>query len=288
MSLNIELIKKLRAETSASIKDCNNALRESNNNIIEAVEWLRLKGVASARKKSSRSTREGIITIFNANNKIVLLELNAETDFVCKNEKFLKLADKIAEVAHSHNIGNIQDLVNYPVGNIKVNEYINEHIATIGENIVLKRVKLIQPDNGTLHYYIHGRIGNNSGSIITVINISGNNSPEIQEFAKHISMHITATKPMTLNVSDLDPGFIAKERQIITTRVQQEGKPTNITIKIVEGKLNKFYENVVLMEQISVIDNKTKIRNLSNDIQNKFGNTITSFARFEVGEDSYD
>jgi len=284
MSLNKELVKKLRAKTDAGIKDCNNALKESKNNLEKALEWLRLKGVTSAKKKSHRMTKEGVITIFNANNQAVLLELNAETDFVCKSKKFLKLASKLAETAHQHNAESVSDLLNYSIDGIKINEYISEHIAIIGENIILKRIKLIKSENGQLYSYIHGKNSDDSGSIVTIVDISGNNLPEVQKLAQQLSMHITATKPIALNISDLDRKVIEKEKQILSIQVEQEGKPQNIAKKIVEGKMNKFYENVVLMEQTFVMDSKIKIKNLDRDMKNRYGNTISGFTRFEVGE----
>lgn len=287
MSSSIHLIKALRKKTDAAIKDCSKALSKSNNNMEEAEEILRLQGMYSAKKRSSKPTKEGVVTMFSSGSRAVLIELCAETDFVCKNQKFLELADLLAKAAYAFNCENTEDfLKNTSIEGVKTKDFIDQHIATIGENIILKKIKTISVTPGHLHSYIHGKINANSGSIISVIGFKGAELDGTAQLARQIAMHVVASKPLALNVSDLCSSIVSKEKRVLRAQVEQEGKPSSIADKIIEGRLNKFYENVVLMEQVFVLDNKTKIKTLNSEIKDKYQNSLDNFIRLAVGEDS--
>lgn len=285
MPPNINLIKILRTKTGASIKNCQQALTHNNNNLEQATRWLRSEGIYSARNKYSKTTQEGIVTIICSNNKATLTELSVETDFARKNQKFINLAYNITKAAHIFNSNNIQDfLINAHIKDTQIKNIIDEHINIIGENIVLKKIRNISINSGYLHYYIHNKSSENSGDIITVIAIQGKPYKEVQQFDKQIAMHITALNPLVLETSDLHQTIINKEKEIIVTQLQKEGKSSQMIEKILPGKLIKFYKDTVLMEQILVTDNKSLINKLLRNIKSQYGNSIEKFVRIAVGE----
>ena len=285
MLTNINLIRVLRTKTGAPIKHCQQALTNNNNDLEQSIRWLRSEGMHSARTKYSKTTQEGIITIFCSNNKATLTELSVETDFARKNQKFINLADNITKAAHIYNSENVQDfLINAHIKNIQIKKIIDEHINIIGENIVLKKIRNISINSGYLHYYIHNKINENSGDIITVMTIQGNIYKEVEQFAKQIAMHITALNPLVLKTSDLHQTIINKEKELIISQLQKEGKSSKMVEKILPGKLAKFYKDTVLMEQILVTDNKSLIKTLLSNMKSQYGNAIEKFIRIAVGE----
>ena len=282
-------VKELREKTNSGMMDCKKALEECDGNMEDAIAWLRKKGLATASKKSGRIASEGVVAICNRGNTAVILELNSETDFVAKNDKFQNLASKLAQAAAEKSAGSVEQLLDMksPISSATVKDEIIEHIATIGENISLRRLAMASVSSGIVVHYIHNAIADGMGKIGVLVALeSASNSEEIKELGKHIAMHIAAIKPESLSIEDLDKDLIAKEKAIFEEQALASGKPAGVIEKMVEGRIRKLYEEVVLMEQVSVIDGKVKISQLLSDLSKKLGSEvkIKSFVRYALGE----
>ena len=282
-------VKELREKTNSGMMDCKKALEECDGNMEDAIAWLRKKGLATASKKSGRIASEGVVAICNRGNTAVILELNSETDFVAKNDKFQNLASKLAQAAAEKSAGSVEQLLDMksPISSATVKDEIIEHIATIGENISLRRLAMASVSSGIVVHYIHNAIADGMGKIGVLVALeSASHSEEIKELGKHIAMHIAAIKPESLSIEDLDKALIAKEKAIFEEQALASGKPAGVIEKMVEGRIRKLYEEVVLMEQVSVIDGKVKISQLLSDLSKKLGSEvkIKSFVRYALGE----
>ncbi|MSO13890.1 translation elongation factor Ts [Rickettsiales endosymbiont of Trichoplax sp. H2] len=287
MSISASLIKELRNKTGAGMLDCKKALLETNSNIDDAVAWLRKKGLASAGKKAGRETSEGVIAINIDGNNATIIELNSETDFVGKNEKFLNLAKKVVKSAHDYEGVEVEKFLES--GNhdsTPINELIAEHISIIGENISLKKINKIGVSKGKIIPYMHNKLADNIGKIGVVVALEGDVNDEIEEFGRQLAMHIAASKPMALNVESLDKDVVEKEKDILRDQALQSGKPANVVEKMIEGRIRKFLEEIVLLEQAFVIDGKTKINKVIEDLKSKNNCdfNISGYLRYEIGE----
>jgi len=277
----IELITKLREMTGAGIKDCNNALKEANNDIEKAVVILREKGIASAVKRADRAAKQGIVVAKISDDKKtgVLLELNCETDFVARTDKFKALADSLATfVANSSSQENI--LEQKFDGTRTVQDLIKESIGTIGENIVLKRTaKFVS--NGVISSYIHM---NSSLGVLVDFECPQDvaSSEAFANLSKEIAMQIAAVCPLYVTRDQVPAEEVNKEKDIYVKQLQEEGKPANIIDKIVLGKLNKFYSQICLMEQPYMREEKETIKNVVAKVNKDI--VIKQFARFKIGE----
>jgi len=277
----IELITKLREMTGAGIKDCNNALKEANNDIEKAVVILREKGIASAVKRADRAAKQGIVVAkISADKKSgVLLELNCETDFVARTDKFKALADSLATfVANSSSADNILEQKFDDTRTVQ--DLIKEAIGTIGENIVLKRTAKFS-SNGVVSSYIHM---NNSLGVLVDFECSQEvaNTEDFQNLSKEIAMQIAAVCPLYVTRDQVPAEEVNKEKEIYVKQLQEEGKPANIIDKIVLGKLNKFYSQICLMEQPYMREEKETIKNVVAKVNKDI--VIKQFARFKIGE----
>lgn len=299
MSIEIKAIqvKELRDKTSAGMMDCKKALIETNGDIALACDWLKKHGLANAAKKTDREANEGAIAIFvnDTHTSAAILELNAETDFVSKNEKFQNLIKKVAKAALDFN-GNLsntaEDLENFKTSNIEdssINDLISENIAILGENLNLKRVKRIKIEGNFVATYIHNIISQGAGKIGVVVSLKATKyTQELAALGKQIAMHIAAAKPEALTSDALDKNIVAKEREILQEQAKLSGKPDNVIEKIVEGKMQKLYEEIVLLEQVFILDSKIRIKDLLKNFNEISGDnvSITSFDRFTVGENA--
>lgn len=286
--IDANVVRDLREKTGAGFMDCKKALKETNGAFEEAVEWLRKKGIASAAKKADRVASEGLVAMHLTDNSAAIIELNSETDFVAKNPQFKDLAEGLVQEFMSANL----DLEGFKESTYsktgkKISETIAEHMAVIGENITLRRAKKLQAKQGTIAGYIHNAVAPGLGKIGVLVSFETDiDATKVRELGKQIAMHIAAVKPESLSVKDLDPALVETERRILKEQAASSGKPENVIEKMIEGRLSKFYEQVVLLEQPFVIDGKTKIADLLND----FGKTnnghikINEFVRFELGE----
>lgn len=283
---NIQLIKELRELTGAGIVDCKKALVETNGNLQDAVSLLRKKGAATAAKKSDRDTVDGLIAVSISDNKGAIIELNSETDFVARNEKFQNLASNIANLALT--CSNLEQLCKSKMpSNFSVEDELSEHIAAIGENLSLRRMSVLEVGSGIISSYVHNKVGEGLGKIAVLVAIESDaDKKDLEQLGKQIAMHIAATKPQAISVNDLDPKLIQNEREIFFEQSRNSGKPDNIIEKMVEGRLRKFYEEVVLLEQVFVIDNKTKIRDVIASKAKELGHElkIANIVKYERGE----
>ncbi len=270
--ISASMVKELRETTGAGMLDCKKALEETNGNMEEAITWLREKGISKAAKKASRIAAEGLgLTKVNGNNAVIL-EVNSETDFVAKNEEFKSLVDKIADILLESNVTNVEDALKLNVDDKTLEELIVEKISTIGEKLSFRRfTKVTKEDNQVFGTYSHM-----GGKIVTLCVMDGNDV----ELAKDIAMQIAAMRPSYLTREEVPSEVIEKEKTILTEQAENEGLDTNKIPMIVNGRLNKFYEEVCLVDQGFVKENKTKVGKYVESKNSK----INSFVRYEVGE----
>ena len=279
----LEKVKELRDVTGAGMQDCKNALRENDNNIEKSIEYLRKKGVLKAAKKSSRDAAEGLIILGEDKNAINLTEINAETDFVAKNEEFINFCKKISE--QSPKAENLDDLNNTKIDGVAIKDLIVSLVSKIGENIKLRRFKKILKEDSKSAFYVHNKVNNKSGKIISVLKYNSKNS-ESAKFATNICMHIAAMSPMALNEDNLESDFINKEKKIIEEQTDKNGKKPEIIEKIVNGKLNKVISENTLLNQKWVIDQELTVNQAIENFNKKYSDNfqILDFFKFKVGE----
>ena len=286
--MSTELIKILRDKTSAGMMDCKKALVETDNDIDKAVEWLRKKGLSAAAKKSARVTSEGLVAgRISADKKIgTLVEVNSETDFVALNDKFQNLVSSIAHLAVGSN--DVENLKNSKFGpSSTVAEEIMQTIATIGENITLRRVHSLSVTNGVVGCYIHNKVVEGAGKIATLVALESDGDKEVLEkLAHNIAMHITALNSLYLKRSDIPSAILEKEQEVFSEQVKALGKPQEVMSNIVKGKLEGFYKQNVLLEQPYIKDNSISIQDLIAQTSKEIGSNIEikSFVKYVLGE----
>ncbi|MDX2049969.1 MAG: translation elongation factor Ts [Rickettsiaceae bacterium] len=284
--ISANLVKELREKTGAGMMDCKKALSESAGDFEKAVDWLKAKGLAAAAKKAGRAAAEGLTALKIANNVGVAIELNAETDFVARNEQFQKLIKDICAIATSAT--NLEDLKKIKIDGTKtVEELIAENVATIGENLNLRRFSRVEVPQGFVTEYTHNAISSGLGKISVLVGLeTTSNAEEIKNLGRQIAMHIAAMRPQFLDIESVDGATVERERNIFIEQTKNTGKPINIIEKMVEGRIRKFYQEIVLLEQPFVIDGKTRIADVLDDLSKKIGSPIkiSSYARLELGE----
>ena len=281
---DIEKVKQLRKSTGAGFKDCNAALKESDGDLDKAAEILRVKGIAKASKKMSRSATEGVVVTSGDEKKMSLIEVNCETDFVAKNDDFIEFVKELSEL-NNHHSSNIEDLKKSTMKNNKtVDENLVALIAKIGEKITIGRVKTLADENSRNFAYQHSVIKDNVSKLIVIVSLNtSEKSDKIDLFGKQLSMHIAASNPIALNADLIDQEIINKEVNLIEEELKSSGKPEDIAKKISIGKINKFKDENSLMSQDWVMDPKMKVKDvLKNlDISNL---QINNFIRLKIGE----
>ena len=278
------MVKELREKTGVGMMDCKLALKENNGNIEASIDWLRTKGIAKAAKKEGRIASEGLISIENNGNVASIIEVNSETDFVARNEDFQMVVKKLS--ALSLESENLNELIKKQVDerNISVKDYITEMIASIGENINLRRLSKISLKNtGIISSYIHNQVIEGMGKIGVVVAIESEADKSIlEDLGKKIAMHIAATNPISISIDEIPEDILAREKNILSEEARASGKPEEIIEKMTEGRLKKYYQESVLLEQIFVVDGESKISDILNSIENPV--KITSFVRMGLGE----
>lgn len=284
---DLSLIKKLREATGCGIADCNKALAENGDDFEKSVDWLRKKGLSSAAKKTGRVTSEGAVAVAISGNKAAVVEVNSETDFVARNQKF---QDFVAAVA-AMSVGagdDVEKLKASKFGNSShsLDEEVKNQIGVIGENINVRRVANVSVANGLVVSYIHNAIAANMGKIAVLVALESTaNKDQIEELGKKIAMHIAAAKPDSLSVDKVDPSKLARETEVLKEQARASGKPESIIDKMIEGRIRKYYEEVVLLEQNFVMDDKVKIKDLVSKFSKENGETkISDFKLFILGE----
>ncbi|MGV3488270.1 MAG: translation elongation factor Ts [Tuberibacillus sp.] len=273
MAITAQLVKELREKTGAGMMDCKKALTETNGDIDKAIDLLREKGMAKAAKKADRIAAEGLSAVKIEGNKAVIVEVNSETDFVAKNDMFINLVDEIAGVLLKNNPESVEDALEVKLENGEtLGDKINEAIAKIGEKLSLRRFAVLEKNDGdTFGSYLHM-----GGRIAVLTHIVG----QSDEAAKDIAMHVAAINPRYVNRDDVPQAEIDHEKEVLKQQALNEGKPENIVEKMVQGRLNKFYEEICLVDQAYVKDPDIKV---SKYLADK-GVSVKAFVRYEVGE----
>ena len=281
---DIEKIKKLRQSTGAGFKDCNSALKESKGDLDKAAEILRVKGIAKASKKMTRDAKEGVIALSGNSNKTSLIEVNCETDFVAKNDDFIKFVKELSEI---NNIcsSKIDKLTQTKMSNGKtVQDNLVDLIAKIGEKITIGKIQTIENNNSQNFTYQHSVIKDNVSKLGVVVSLEvPEKNDKVNSFGKQLSMHIAASNPLALSSDDLKKEIIEKEQELITEELKSSGKPEDIAKKISLGKINKFKEENSLMTQDWVMEPKKKVKDIIKEI-NIPNLKIKEFIRLKIGE----
>lgn len=284
------MVKELRETTGAGMLDCKKALVEANGDMEQAVDWLRKKGLASAAKKSSRVAAEGLVAVAVDGNKGAAVEVNSETDFVAKNEIFQGYVEDAAKVA-LHCNGDVEAMKAFVcpkcADSKTFGERLTDMIAKIGENMNLRRAKVISVNNGVVCSYVHNAVRNGLGKIGVLVALESTaDKAKLEELGKHIAMHIAATAPIALNIAGVAPEAVEHEKSIFAEQAKASGKPANIIEKMVEGRIRKFYEEVVLEEQAFIMDPDKKIKDIVADAAKECGSDIklTDFVFFKLGD----
>ena len=282
------MVKELRETTGAGMLDCKKALVEANGNMEQAVDWLRKKGLASAAKKSSRIAAEGLVAVYVDGNKGAAVEVNSETDFVAKNDIFQSYVEDAAKVALSYN-GDVEAMKtsNDATSGKTFGERLTDMIAKIGENMNLRRAKVISVNNGLVCSYVHNVARDSLGKIGVLVALESTaDKTKLADLGKHIAMHIAATSPIALNIAGVDASAVEHEKAIFAEQAAASGKPANIIEKMVEGRIRKFYEEVVLEEQAYIMDPDKKVKQVIADAAKELGADIklVNYVRFKLGE----
>ena len=282
------MVKELRETTSAGMLDCKKSLMETNGDMEQAVDWLRKKGLASAAKKASRIAAEGLVSVAVEGNRGAVVEVNSETDFVAKNDIFQEYVEDAAKVALAAN-GEVCDMKTFacPKCNKSFEERLTDMIAKIGENMNLRRAKVLSVENGVIASYMHSALRPNLGRIGVLVALeSAADKAKLAELGKHIAMHIAASNPLFLNIASVDSAAVDRERAIFAEQAKASGKPENIIEKMVEGRIRKYYEEVVLEEQAYIMDPDKKIKQVIADAAKELGTEVIlkDYVCFKLGE----
>lgn len=282
------LVKELRLKSGAGMMDCKKALDETGGDIEAAVDWLRQNGLAAAAKKSSRVAAEGLVGIATGGNSGVIVEVNAETDFVALNEQFQEFVKTVAEIGLA-NDGDMAAVLDsgYPGSDRTVAEQLTHNISTIGENMAVRRTAGLNIKKGQVISYLHNKVADGLGKIGVMVALESEASDEtLATLGKHLAMHIAATSPKALSEDDLDTKIVERERKILIEQARSTGKPEEIIMKMIEGRMRKFFEEVVLLKQISVVDGKAIISEVIEAAAKEAGTPIvlSGFIRFQLGE----
>ena len=286
--IKASLVKELRQQTGAGMMDCKRALTEMSGDMDQSVDWLRRKGLAAAAKKAGRVASEGLVTLIVDGHSGALVEVNSETDFVARNEDFQGFSRKVAQLALKCD-GNIDHLkrTNYSESGLTVEEELVELVGRIGENMVLRRSGVVSVQEGVVGSYIHNSVNDGMGKIGVVVGLESSGEKDaLLELGRKLAMHICAAKPEAIERDGLDPNALSRERDVLRKQAKDSGKESEIIDKIVDGRLRKYYEEVVLKEQIFVVDGETRVDAIIDAVGKEIGAPIevSGFLRFELGE----
>jgi elongation factor Ts len=286
--ITANLVKQLRDQTGAGMMDCKTALTETGGDLEHATDWLRKKGLAAAAKKAGRLTSEGLIGLEVELRRGALVEVNSETDFVARNETFQKLVRTVAALALRAG-GDLEALLRLPVPDSgrSVADEITRAISVIGENINLRRTAAVEVDEGVVGSYVHGALAPGLGKIGVLIGLhSAGDAEQLAALGKQLAMHIAAARPQAVSIDRLDPAMVERERAIYAEQARASGKPDSIIDKMVDGRMRKYHEEVVLLEQMFVIDTSLKVKDAIDRLAETLGSSIavTGFVRFALGE----
>jgi len=287
MSVTANMVKELRDKTGAGMMDCKSALTETSGDVEAAVDWLRAKGLSRAAKKAGRVAAEGLIGVATAGDRAVMVEVNSETDFVARNEEFQKLVSAIAEAALGTDGSLAAVEAAETADGTTVGDAIKAAIATIGENMTLRRAAMISAPSGTVASYVHSAVAPGLGKIGVIVGLqSSGDKAKLVGIGRHVAMHVAAASPLAVRVEELDPDVVARERAVYAEQARDSGKPEAIIEKMVEGRMRKFHEEVVLLSQAFVIDTDKTVAQALKEAEAEVGAPVevTAFAVFRLGE----
>ena len=281
------MVKELREKSGAGMMDAKKALTENNGDMDAAMDWLRKKGLATAAKKSGRTAAEGLVGLAVSGTTGVVVEINAETDFVARNDQFQAFVKKASDIALSK-ANDVDALGAADFGNGKnVKDALTELVATIGENMSLRRMSKLSVKDGIVSGYVHNAISPGLGKIGVLVALESAGKKEVlEQYGKQIAMHVAAAFPQYLNRESVDTTAIDRERNVLRDQAKQQGKSDEVIEKMVEGRMRKFYEEIVLLDQIFVVDGETRISALLEKAGKEAGApvAITGYARMQLGE----
>jgi elongation factor Ts len=276
------LVRELRERTGAGMMDCKKALVENNGDMDAAIDWLRTKGLAAAAKKSGRVAAEGLVGTASAPKRAAMVEVNAETDFVARNESFQAFVSEVAGLALS--VGEDVEALKaatYPGTTHSVQEELTRLIATIGENMTIRRARVLSVPHGTVATYMHNAVKPGLGKIGVLVALEAESEiAALESLGRQIGMHVAAARPEALDVNAVEPSALAREKAVLMEQAAASGKPPAVIEKMVEGRIRKYYEEVVLLEQVYVVDGESRVKAVGE----KAGGKLTGFARFQLGE----
>jgi elongation factor Ts len=285
-NISASMVKDLRDKTGAGMMDCKAALGESNGDMEAAVDWLRKKGLAKAAKKAGRIAAEGLIGIAIDPLKGAVVEVNSETDFVARNDLFQGLVKMIAQVALDSGT-DVEKIKATKVGDAVIADALNSAIATIGENMSLRRAAVVSVAKGAIGSYVHNAAGDGLGKIGVLVALeSTGDVGELTALGRQVAMHVASSNPQAVEPYGLDPAVVAREKDVLADKFRQQGKPDNVIAKIVESGLKTFYKEVCLLEQPFIFDDKKTVAQALKEAEGKVGGTImvTGFVRYALGE----
>ena len=280
----LDNIKRLREMTGVGFKDCKAALDESKGDIEKSIEFLRKKGIAKASKKMSRTASEGLVLVKEDNNKVSIIEINSETDFVAKNIEFISFCKELAEINLS-TMGNLNKTNDAKMKNgTSVKDNLVALIAKIGEKITIRRSHFFDNKNGLNFYYVHSAIEKDIGKIISIIKLEGISKGKNEEIGTKIAMHVAASNPLAINKEGIKKDIIDKELEIIKAEITNSGKPAEMAEKISKGKIAKFINDNTLLNQIWIMDPKKRVSDILKENKVDSEIKILDFVRYKVGE----
>ena len=281
----LEKVKQLREITGVGFKDCKNAIDETKGDVEKSIDLLRKKGIAKANKRMSRVASEGLVCISEENNKFSIVEINSETDFVAKNEEFIKFGEEISKLALK-NFGNLEKTLKSEMENKKpVNDNLISLISKIGEKITIRRSAYVGEDKTINFSYIHTSLKNNVGKLGVLLSLeSAKPKDELLKLGKQLAMHIAASSPLAIDKENLNQKILDKEKEIITEELKNSGKDNKIVDKIAMGKINKFISDNTLLNQEWIMEPKKKVKDILKETAGKDEIKIKNFIRFKVGE----
>ena len=282
------LVKQLREKTGAGMMDCKKALTENAGDIEAAEDWLRKKGISTAAKKAGRTAAEGLVGVATAGKIGAVVEVNAETDFVARNETFQGFVSQVSKLALEAK-GDIEALKSmaYPGSGRSVAEELTEMVAKIGENMAIRRCACVSVDQGAVAAYVHNKAAEGLGKIGVLVALeSAGDQTKVDSLGKQLAMHVAAAAPQAIDIGDVDASALERERNILAEQARASGKPEEIVQKMVDGRLRKYYEEVCLLEQIFVVDGETKVRKVLDQVGTELGAAIkvAGMERYKLGE----
>ncbi len=280
----LDNIKKLRELTGVGFKDCKIALDETKGDIEKSIEFLRKKGIAKASKKMTRTASEGLVLVKEDAGQISIIEINSETDFVAKNQDFIKFCKELSEINFS-NKGNLEKIQNSKMndGSLVKDSLVNQ-IAKIGEKITIRRSKFFDNTKGINFFYVHSALEKNIGKIVSIVKLDGIDKGENDDLGNKIAMHIAASNPLAIDKDGIDKQIVDKELEIIKAEIINSGKPKEMAEKISKGKITKFLNDNSLLNQIWIMDPKKKVSDILAENSKKKKINILDFIKYKVGE----